>query len=312
MRSIKRVLFMGSKDLGLGVLKEMVALSPKTLIGALTIDDKSDCRSALSDFKVFAKEKNIKLYVASNKADSERIIQELKPDLCFVVGWYWLISDATLDGVAKGFIGIHNSLLPQYRGSAPLVWAMMAGEKKVGFSLFTFTKGMDDGPIWVQGSVSVEDSDDIGDVLVKLKTKAVKTVHEKYPAILDGKIKPVAQKHNQATYCAQRLPSDGNINWSEPARKIYDFIRSQANPYPGAFTYYQSAELKIWRAQLCDKVYFGTPGQVAQIGKDGVYVICGDNRAIILKDIEFGGKRQPAQEILKTISIRFPDTKVAK
>jgi len=305
MNKINRVLFIGSKQLGLRVLKLMYSLSPKTLIGILTIDDSDDTRSVFADFQQFSNQNELVLHVAKNRKESEKMILELKPDLCFVVGWYWLIGNNALDSVPFGFIGIHNSLLPKYRGGSPLIWPIINNEEKVGFSFFSFTQGMDEGDIWAQGSVSVEEQDYISDILKKLEGKIIRVLQEKYLQILDGEVTPIEQEHELATYCAQRFPNDGNINWHKSALDVYNFIRAQSDPYPGAFTYFNAQELKIWRARVFDRPYYGTPGQVARIASDGVYVICGDHRAVVIEEVEIGGKRGNAKEFIKSIKGRM-------
>src|SRR5688572_26850575 len=112
MKKINRVLFMGSKQLGCRVLQEIHYLSPETLIGILTIDDTNDTRTTFSEFQHIAQKNELDFYVAQNRKHSEQIIEELKPDLCLVVGWYWIISAKVLKSVPFGFIGLHNSLLP--------------------------------------------------------------------------------------------------------------------------------------------------------------------------------------------------------
>lgn len=309
MSKISRVLFMGSKLQGLGVLQEMHSLSPETLVGIVTIDDTHDSRTKFGDFQAFAAKHKLELRVAKDRKHSEQIIEELRPDLCLVVCWYWLISNITLDTVRSGFIGIHNSLLPRFRGGSPLIWPIIKGEGEVGFSFFSFTSGIDDGPIWAQGSVPVAEDDYIASVLNKLESKTVEVFRKTYPQLLNGSIKPVEQNQELATYCAQRFPSDGNINWHEPARVVYNFIRAQSDPYPGAFTYFEGEELRIWKARLFPNTYFGTPGQVARTGNDGVYVICGDDRALILEEVEVARKRGKANDFIKSIKGRMSNVR---
>jgi len=296
---------MGSKQLGLRVLQEMYLLSPETLIGILTINDTNDARTVFNDFQDFSDENQLPLHVVMNRKQSEEVIEALKPDLCFVVGWYWLINDSLLDTVPHGFIGIHNSLLPKFRGGSPLIWAIINNEREVGCSFFSFTSGMDDGPIWAHGSILVDDRDYISDVLKKFGDRTIEVLRDKYLAILNGGISPLEQKHELATYCAQRFPNDGNINWHKPAQEVYNFIRAQSDPYPGAFTYFEGQMLKIWHAKTFEKIYYGTPGQVARIINGCVYVICGDHRAIILEDIELGGNRGKANDFIKSIKDRM-------
>jgi len=305
MDPIKKVLFMGSKRLGLRVLRELRSLSPESLIGALTIDDSEDPRTVLNEIRTFSASNDIGFYLAKDRKHSEELIRDLKPDLCLVVCWYWLISERALGSVPHGFIGLHNSLLPRGRGGSPLVWSIINGDKQVGFSLFSFTAGMDEGAIWAQASIPLEDQDYVSDVLGKLEEKTIEVLRERYLSILKGAIEPVEQKHEQATYCAQRSPDDGKVDWSQPARDVYNFIRAQSDPYPGAFTYYESRRLRIWKARLFEPLYHGTPGQVAKTGSDGIYVICGDDRAVILEELELDGKRGVAHEFIKSREARL-------
>jgi methionyl-tRNA formyltransferase len=305
MSQIKKVLFVGSKQLGLNCLEAMYKISPETLLGVLTFDDSSDTRSKHTDFIEYCHSNEIPLFIAKNRADSEQIIESQKPDICIVVGWYWLVSNHILEQVPYGLLGIHNSVLPKYRGSAPLVWGMINNEKQLGFSMFTFTEGMDEGAIWFEHSFKLKKTDYIADVLQKLEKAAVAELNKHYLNIIQGKLNPKAQNHQEATYCAQRIPSDGIIDWTQSAKQVYNFIRAQSKPYPGAFTHYKNEKLIIWRAKIHKGTYYGTAGQVAQISSEGVFVICGDNKAIILEEVEYLDQTQNPKQILKSIKTRF-------
>ncbi len=303
---IEKLTFMGSKHLGLEVLKLVHELFPSKLHSVITLDDRADTRTEHAHFVKFCGEREIPVHIAADRKHSEKLIHELKPDVVLVVGWFWLISPECLKAVPSGFVGIHNSLLPTYRGSAPIIWAMLNGEKEVGFSYFTFTEGMDDGPVWGKGSVPVGESDYIADVLEKLEAEVLRSVPRVVGGILNGGIVPEAQNHSLATYCAQRVPSDGIIDWSKPASYVHAFIRSQSHPYPGAFTYLNDEKLTIWRAALDPRQYFGTPGQVAEYSGESVAVICGDNKAVLLQTVEGSGGQVPARQVVSSFKIRFP------
>lgn len=308
MKEINRVLFIGSKQLGFRVLQEIYSMMPSNLVGILTLDDTSDRRTRYNSFIKFANERGLKLYTAIDRMHSEWIIKEISPDFCFVVGWYWLIGEDILSSVPFGFIGIHNSLLPRFRGGSPLVWSIIEGEKEVGFTIFSFTSGMDDGPIWAQGSISVEDHDYISSVLQKLEDRVIEVIRDVYPKILSGDLEPVEQNHHLATYCAQRFPEDGNIDWNKKAYDVYNFIRAQSDPYPGAFTFLRGQKMIIWKARIFERPYFGTPGQVARITNDEVYIVCGDNRAVVLEEVEFDGSRGKPTKFIKSIRERLSNT----
>ncbi len=306
MTGIERALFIGSKALGLKVAQEMYATASNSFLGVVTIDDSNDTRSVLQEFRSFAHETKCSLHLAENGKHAGQLIAELKPDLCIVAGWYWLLNEATLSAAPRGFIGIHNSLLPKLRGGAPLVWSIILGHKEAGVSFFSFTPGMDDGPLWAQGSVPIEENDYVGDVLAKLEEKTINLFKKNYPSILSDAVSPKAQDHSQATYCAMRQPLDGNIDWTWPAKAVHNFIRAQSHPYPGAFTFLDGDRLTIWRARLFEFEYTGTPGQVARRTEEGVVVICGDNRAIILEEVERNDKKKgSACDLIRSVNGRM-------
>ena len=308
MSEINNVLFIGSKAYGLRCLEKLYSLKPESLAGIMTLDDSADGRNVLESFEAFAEKNKIEIYIAQNRKESEAIISRIGPELCIVNGWYWMIGNETLNAVPHGFLGMHNSLLPKYRGGSPLVWTMINGEKVAGLSVFSFTEGMDEGDIWAQERVPIERDDYIGDVLAKLEDKAVGVLDRIYLKILSGDIKPSPQNHAEATYCAMRNPDDGLIDWNWPASRVYDFIRAQSTPYPGAFTYTDSGKVIIWRARPLDSTYYGTPGQVARISDEGALVICGDSRPILLEVAEYEGQKLAASKIIKSIKTRFKNT----
>lgn len=302
---VHKVVFLGSKKLGYTVLKTIYTLSHKLIVGIITIDDRDDARTQFEKFDEFSKRNRIPLYVARDEKYAEKILSTLKPDLCFVVNWYWLIGHDILTAIPYGFIGIHNSLLPKYRGGSPLVWAIINGENQAGFSLFKLRNGIDNGKIWMQETVDIGPFDYIGDVLAKLERRIETILKKKYTSIINGTIEPFKQDDNLATYYAQRYPSDGKIDWHKPAQYIYNFIRAQSDPYPGAFIYYGSQIMRIWKAALFSAHYVGIAGQVVKISNNGVYVICGDNKAIILQEVEISGKRYKAQDYIRSDKIQL-------
>jgi methionyl-tRNA formyltransferase len=307
---IRKVIFLGSKPLGLECLRTLWALAPDVLQGVLTLDDRSDARSVFSVIEEFCASHQIPFWVARNRKHSEEIIRQQEPELCFVSGWYWLLTRQILDTVPSGFIGIHFSLLPKYRGGSPLVWAMINGEPAVGLSMFSFTEGVDAGPLWAQRSITVGPDEYIDSVLARLEAQSVDLLHSSYLGILNRTIQAAEQNPLGASYCSMRNPADGLIDWKAPAAQVHNFVRAQSHPYPGAFTWHQQEngqeeKLIFWKARLCPHPYYGTPGQVAQISSGEVYIVCGDHRAIIAESVEWKGNTSPAGEVLKSVTIRF-------
>lgn len=306
-----RVLFLGSKRLGLRVLQAMVGVRPESLVGAVTLRDDEDSRGVRGEFRRYCAERSLRLHEVGRRAEADQVVTSISPDMCIVAGWYWLIADAIRARVPLGFIGIHNSLLPKYRGGAPLVWSLIRGEPEVGASIFTLADGVDTGPIWADVRVQVGPQEAVGSVLGRLEDGIVELFRELYPCLLDGQATAREQDSAGATYCCQRRPEDGQIDWSWPAAAVHNFIRAQSEPYPGAFTMLDSNPIHIWRATLTDETWFGTPGQVAQIVGDRVLVVCGDSRCVALQVVSHAGIRLGASEVIRSVRIRFPSHPVA-
>lgn len=177
-------------------------------------------------------------------------LARLKPDLLVVVGWYYLVPKVLRSIAPLGCVGIHGSLLPKYRGGAPLVWSMINGEKETGLSLFYFDDGVDTGDIVAQHKFPIADSDTIKDLLKKLEYESLSVIEEHIPKILNGSANRTVQNNLLATSFPQRKPEDGEINWEWDNEQIKNFIRAQTKPYPGAFTIINGKKLVIWDADL--------------------------------------------------------------
>jgi len=306
MGKVERVLFLGSKEIGFKSLSTLHSIEKKTIVGIITIDDSADERSVLNKFIEFSKINKIPLTIAKDRENADRLVRVYNPDLCIVIGWYWLIKKEVLDSVPYGFIGVHNSLLPKYRGGSPLVWAIINGEEKVGFTIFSFSEGIDDGPVWGQVSIEISNTESIAEILDKFERETVEFLKKIFPLILDDSIKPTPQNENESTYCSQRIPEDGAIDWSHSSIKIHNFIRAQSKPYPGAFTYIKGKKLTVLDTIPLDIIYFGTPGQIARIDHNGVWVICGDQKPLILKVVQYDSDTNlAAQDVIRSINIRF-------
>lgn len=301
---IERLLFVGSKALGLSVLRLIHDRVPAILTGAITIDDSNDCRSAYEDFAKFTRDRGIPLETVKTRHQFRSVLEKYQPEKCVVVGWYSLIDRETLRMVPNGFSGIHASLLPKYRGSAPLVWALINGEREVGVSFFRFGDGIDDGPIWFQKRVAVGPQDDIATVLDAVESATLGGLETKLVDVLSSSVAPRPQDEAMASYCAPRLPFDGRIDWTNSAEDIFNFVRAQTRPYPGAFSYLEDndgrSKVTIWKCEPAKNKYSAVPGRIARRDVTGIYVGCGDNSAVRLVEIEVNGVVTEPEVVLRS------------
>ena len=155
--------------MGLRCLTAMQATGSGEIVNIITFDDRSDSRHVFQELHGFGEQHRIAVTVIRGSAELNAAVRASEPELAIVCGWYSMIAANTRAAAPRGFIGVHNSLLPRYRGAAPVVWAMLQGEREIGLSMYTLTSGMDDGDIWAQTSTAVGPDDYIGDVLGRLE-----------------------------------------------------------------------------------------------------------------------------------------------
>ena len=182
--------------------------------------------------------------------DYKEIIKNLNLDLFLVLGWYYMISKEIRSLAKYGAWGIHASLLPKYAGGAPLVWAMINGEKETGVTLFRMEDGVDDGDIISQKKFSIDFEDTIKDVYDKATITSKDILLNTLKNIENINFTP--QDKSKIEVFPQRNPSDGMINWYDTALNIYNFIRAQTLPYPCAFSIVDDINIKIISANITD------------------------------------------------------------
>lgn len=240
-----RVLFLSATNFGEALLKELID-KKIDIIGILSIPEKFRISYSAKkvtnriyvDFKPYARRLKVPFFEVDSLrgkriSDYENKIRELKPDLILVMGWYYKVPDPIQKIATYGAWGIHASLLPEFSGGAPLVWAIIEGKKKTGVTLFRLKESIDDGDIIAQRSIPIKFDDTIKEVYAKATDISKKMLVNNILKLPLVRYKP--QKKGKRKYYPQRSPEDGLINFKQPAKKIYDFIRAQSNPYPGAF-----------------------------------------------------------------------------
>ena len=279
-RSADRAVFLGSKAFGLAILKSLVDAAPEVRWTILHPDDHKDARSETEAFEKYASSKDIILHKVSDRNEACDLLSGMAYDIGFVCGWYWLLDESIVGSEAPAMFGIHNSLLPKFRGGAPLVWSILRGEPKVGGTLFKLTPGMDDGDIVRQVSFKLLENQSIGQMLTLIEDAFISEIPEIWPLMISGQAPLTQQKHKDASYCAQRSPEDGLVNWNQTARTIHNFVRAQSDPYPCAFTVICGKKIFINETEVFEGTYYCRPGQVLLRNADRMLVGTGGNSAL--------------------------------
>ena len=215
------------------------------------------------------------------------LLRSLAPDYIFVIGLSQIVDKRILDIPKKGCIGFHPTPLPKFRGRAAMVWQVLLGVHETKCSLFMLDEGMDSGDIIGQEDWCIEDTDYAVDVERKLCEALGRLAKRVLPTLLDGSLRPVPQKEDEASYLLIRRPEDGHIDWTEPTEKVHRLIRAVSHPYPGAFGMYDGTHpLVIWRAERREnKNIIGIPGQICAIG-DGWIDVLGSDGILRATDFE--------------------------
>lgn len=277
-----KIAVLGTKTTCLRLLQAL----GERVVAAVTIDDAPDSRSRLTEITSYGATTGVPTIVAASSATAYQALAQATPDVVFVAGWYNLISPAVLDLPLHGFVGVHYSALPAYRGSSPLVWALINGEKEVGYSLFRLTEGMDEGPLAAQGLVQVGPDDDVATVLERLDAFSINAFVRLADDIAAGTHRYVPQRTEGASYAGARRPEDGRLDWSWSAERLTRFIRAQTRPYPGAFTTLDGVTVRVWTTRTHDGPCFGMPGQVVRLLDGDPVVACGGGTGLVLTEIE--------------------------
>ncbi|GIW46467.1 MAG: methionyl-tRNA formyltransferase [Deltaproteobacteria bacterium] len=228
-------------------------------------------------------------------------LEELKPDIICVVAYGKILPKGILELPKYGCINVHASLLPKYRGAAPINWAIIRGEKVTGITTMKMDEGMDTGDILLQREVPIEDEDTAETLSHKLSLTGAEVLIETLNLLKEGKLKPIPQNHSQATYAPMLKKEDGEIDWGKTAEEIRNLVRGTL-PWPGAYTFLDNKILKVYKVRVVEGQ--GKPGEVIKSDKETLRVATGENALDILELQIEGGKRLDTATFLRGRKIR--------
>ena len=213
-------------------------------------------------------------------------VEALEPDVAVVVAYGSILPKALLDVPTKGFVNVHFSLLPLYRGAAPVQRAIMEGRDETGVSIMVLTEGMDEGPVLAAEATPIASDDTAGTVGDRLAQAGARLLVETVAGYVDGSIAPQPQDDDAATYAPKITTEEAVIDWSRPTAAIRDHVRG-LNPAPGAWTTLQGERLKVWEARPADR----DPG-LRRIDLTEGLVVGGVDGGLELTDVQLRGKRR--------------------
>ena len=281
---------MGTPHFAVPTLKAL-AQSRHSLLAVVTNPDRRKGRGrqmASPPVKEQALELGLEILQPASTKDPElaEALTGLAPDL-FVVVAFSILPRRLLEIPRFGSVNLHPSLLPAYRGAAPIIWAVVNGEKETGISTFQLNPRVDAGDILLQRRVAIDEHETAGELEARLCVEGAAMVVETLDGLEDGQITGRAQDAAGVSRAPKLAKEDGQIDWQQPAEQIRNLVRGM-NPVPGAFTHWQGKPFKVHRTQFAEGA--GAPGTVLSAdGREGLVVACGTG-ALLLTDVQPAGK----------------------
>jgi methionyl-tRNA formyltransferase len=284
---------MGTPDFAVPCLEAV--LQHYEVIGVFTQPDRPQGRGKkiqMSAVKQVALENNLEIFQPEKirTKESREIIEALKPDVIVVVAYGQLISQKILDIPKYGCINVHASLLPYYRGAAPMNWALVNGEKKTGVTTMYMVKALDAGPMLHRLEVDIDDNMTTGELHDILSVKGSQLIIKTLKALEKGQLESVNQNEEEATHAPLMDKKMAEIDWLDKAENIHNLIRG-FNPWPVAYTYYEGDKMKIFKSERTELKAKGLPGRVASVSKEGIFVNALDKQ-IKLIEVQLPNKKR--------------------
>ena len=304
-----KIVFMGTPDYAATAL-EAILQAGYEVTGVVCQPDKPKGRSgalAACPVKECALKYNLPVFQPERIKRPEAVaeLKKFPADVFVVAAFGQILSEEILTMPKYGCINIHASLLPKYRGAAPIQWCIVDGEKETGVTIMQMDAGIDTGDILFTKKVEITEEETGGSLFDKLSQAGAELIVEALPKIEAGEVNPVKQEEALSNYARMLKKEDGQINWKRPAEEIGRQVRGM-DPWPSAYTYYKGKQFKIWKAQAVEGGTEGLqPGTIAQIEKQGIWIACGSGMLQVTEAQLEGKKRMSAADLMNGRSLEM-------
>ncbi|MGB9612752.1 MAG: methionyl-tRNA formyltransferase [Candidatus Margulisiibacteriota bacterium] len=307
-----KIVFLGTPEPAAKILEELVAAGHE-IACVVTQPDRPQGRGQKLSFSP-VKEVALRLdlsveqpeFIKNNKV-FEVLLQSLKPDVGVVVAYGKILPGEILNIPKFGFVNVHASLLPKWRGAAPIQWALLKGEKETGVTIFKLTEILDAGPIIAQERLKIEDEDDAETLTKKLFELGGKLLLKCLPEIEKNKVRYIPQNESEVTFAPSITKESAEIDWKRTAEEIHNRIRALVI-WPGAHTFYRGKRLKILKSKIFAPDLLGrlkSPGKIVQIVKnEGFVVAAGRGYLLITRVQPEAGKQMRAYDFVLGHSLK--------
>ena len=307
-----RIVFMGTPDFAVGSLQALCESGKHEILAVVTQPDRPKGRGnklLQTPVKEYALEQGLTVYQPQKVKNPEfvELLHELQPELIVVAAFGQFLSKEILELPKYGCINVHASLLPKYRGAAPIQYAIIKGEKESGVTIMQMDIGMDTGAMLDKVVVPIAENTTMGELHDALREQGAALLLEVIDKIATGTAVAEPQDNEQATYATLLDRSMEHIDWSKTAQEVHNLIRG-FNPAPSTFTKLPNGKsLKIWGSKMTDKSSAAAAGTVIETGKHSFFVACGEGVLEITEVQPESKKRMPAQVFLNGRGVQEGD-----
>lgn len=289
------IVFMGTPDFAIPCL-EMIISEGYVLKAVVTQPDKPKGRGKKilpPPIKRIAVKRGINL-LQPDKVKTKKFkekISKLCPDLIVTVAYGKILPRRILDIPKLGCINVHASLLPEYRGAAPIHWSIINGESETGITTMLMDEGMDTGDILLREKIKIDNDMTAGMLHDKLSVLGARVLKETIKGWTKNSISPIKQNDVEATYAPMIDKNTGNIKWNDYAKNVHNHVRG-TNPWPGAFTYYMKNRMKIWKTEVIENESENKfPGEILSVDNNGIIAACSKG-TIKIFEIQFENRKK--------------------
>lgn len=309
---MSKIVFMGTPDFSTGIL-EMLN-EEHEVIAVVTQPDRPVGRKKVltpPPVKKVAVKHNIPVYQPeklNHSPELEEIIN-LQPDLIVTAAFGQLLPKSLLDAPKYKAVNVHASLLPKYRGGAPIHYAVMNGEKKTGVTIMYMAEKLDAGNIISQDEIDIKENDTVGDVHDQLAVLGTALLKRTLPTIFNGTNDSIPQDESLVSFASNISREDERIDWTQDAESIHNHIRG-LSPWPVAYTTMNDKNMKLWRSEIVRNVK-GNPGEIVETTKSAIIVATGSEDGVALTEIQLAGKKRvQTRDYLSGLQSKIDGTKL--
>ena len=294
-----RMIFMGTPDFAVPCLREMI-LQKHDIAAVVTQPDRAKGRGnklAAPPVKILAEESGIPVYQPDKIKTGEftQILKDLKPDVIIVVAFGQILSQEILDIPILGCINVHASLLPKYRGAAPINWCIINGEKTTGVTTMYMDKGLDTGDMIIKKEIEIGENETAGELHDRLMELGASALSVTMTLLCTGAVRRIPQNNGEASYAPIMTKSLGRIDWSKSAHEIRNLIRG-TYPWPGAFSSYKGRIFKILSAAAIEENNNNENiGSVSRVNRDSIVISCGAG-SLRIEELQFENEKRMGVE----------------